>query len=143
MFEAFTLKTEEVRYEEEELRINVRELQENQRKIFYDRYTKKIRDPDTYAVLNWFCIAGLHHFYLGKYIRGLINLVAPQCLAFLMLTISPPGVVTERSLFNWGVYWWVVGVITVAFIEAPALFRSQIIVKDYNNRMTRRVLSEL
>ena len=74
MFKAFALRSEEVEREEEELRASVRELDESQKKIFYNFFSKKVKDPDTYATLNAFVFNGLHHFYLKKYIRDSINL---------------------------------------------------------------------
>ena len=62
MFKAFALRSEEVEREEEELRASVRELDESQKKIFYYFFSKKVKDPDTYATLNAFVFNGLHHF---------------------------------------------------------------------------------
>ena len=42
------------------------ELTDEQRKEYYDRFRREVRDPDTYAVLNYFFLAGLHHMYLGN-----------------------------------------------------------------------------
>ena len=39
---------------EELLRKQVHALPENQRKEFYHRQSQKLKDPDTYATLNWF-----------------------------------------------------------------------------------------
>ena len=74
MFEAFVLKSEIVEEQEEKLRASVRELNESERKFFFKSFSKQVKDPDTYAVLSFFIITGLHHFYLRKYIRGSINL---------------------------------------------------------------------
>ena len=65
---------DEVRDEEEELRKEVANLSNIDRKKFYREAEKNVKDPDTYAVLNYLFLTGLHHFYLKKYQRGFINL---------------------------------------------------------------------
>ena len=67
--------TEQLRLEENQLREQVAALSITQKRHYYAQELQQIKDPDTYAALNWFFIAGLHHFYLGKWQRGLINLV--------------------------------------------------------------------
>ena len=115
MFEALALRKEEVQRREEALRLRVVDLDSSQRKIYYDRVMKAIRDPDTFAVLNYFFIAGLHHFYLGRYVRGLTNL-AILVVGILLWTAGYPG------------YWLI---LVVVLIELMALFRSEVIVQDY------------
>lgn len=120
------LKQEEVDAEEESLRKAIRELSEERRAEFYRQAGKAIKDPDTYAALNWFFIAGLHHFYLGRWQWGLIDLgalfVAIGC--FLAGLIWPP-VVLLLTVYSW---------------ELWQLFRSQVIVQDWNNRLYRDLL---
>lgn len=123
------LKQSEVDAREEELRLAVRELPDEQHKTFYERAEKELKDPDTFAVLNYLFIAGLHHFYLGRWLRGLVNL----------------------AVFSAGIYliWqdqWRNGLIvigTVTLLEFYALFRSQIIVKHYNNRIAADILDSI
>jgi TM2 domain-containing membrane protein YozV len=123
------LNADTVDNEEEALRKLLAALDDEQKHIAWKEIDKRIRDPDTYATLNWFFICGLHHFYLGKYLRGTINL-----LLFLAGVI---GFLTAHVLTG------VLLIATVTVIELYALFRSQVIVKDYNNRETRKVLDRL
>ncbi|MGO3296966.1 TM2 domain-containing protein [Marinobacter sp.] len=120
------LKQEEVDAEEESLRKAIRELSEERRAEFYRQAGKSVKDPDTYAALNWFFVAGLHHFYLGRWQWGLIDLgalfVAIGC--FLAGLIWPP-VVLLLTVYSW---------------ELWQLFRSQVIVQDWNNRLYRDLL---
>ena len=60
---------QQLEQDEEEIRILVRGLPDEQRSIFYNQVEENLKDPDTYAVLNFIFIAGLHHFYLGKRVR--------------------------------------------------------------------------
>ena len=122
------LKRDEVDAEEERLREQVRNLPEQERKAFYDQLKRELRDPDTYAVLNWFFLVGLHHFYLGRWIRGLINVV--------LVAAGVAFMIYEQ---------WITGAVLVGIVivmEMWELFRSQIIVQDWNNRVYERLLAE-
>ncbi len=119
----------EVQAEEEALRLAIRDLPDEQRKRFYAIAKKKLKDPDTFAVLNYLFITGLHHFYLGHWLRGIINLVA--FMGGISLIIS--GL-------------WIIGlgvIVGVSALEVYALFRSQLIVQDYNNQVMRVTLLHL
>ncbi|PAY01744.1 hypothetical protein CKO50_08245 [Pseudoalteromonas sp. HM-SA03] len=114
-----------LREQEESLRNQVAQLSPEARKQYYQLEEQLVKDPDTYAVLNYFFAAGLHHFYLGKTARGAIN-----------LTLMLLGLVF--ILF----YGWVL-LILVCLIELPQLFNSQKIVRKYNIDVMREVLDEL
>lgn len=115
--------------EEENLRQQVRHLNASERARFYTLFQREVKDPDTYAVLNYLFISGLHHFYLEKWWRGLINLIIFVTAVFLM--------------FNDQLWLGIYLFLTITIIELYALFRSQIIVQDYNNRLMRRLLNEI
>jgi TM2 domain-containing membrane protein YozV len=120
------LKQQDVDAEEERLRELARQLPEAQRKAFYHEVKRELRDPDTYAVLNWFFVAGLHHFYLGRWIRGVIDLgVFLLGVALIIVQLTWPGIALILLVTAW---------------ELWALFRSQIIVQDWNNAVYRRLL---
>lgn len=123
------LKESEVHAQEEALRRKVRELPDELRKQYYERAEGQIRDPDTYAVLNFLFIAGLHHFYLKRWIRGLIN-----------LSIFCGGI----ALIFMDMWQYGVGAIAaVTIVELYTLFRSQIIVRAYNNEVMREILDSI
>jgi TM2 domain-containing membrane protein YozV len=120
----------EAELEEESLRVAVRALSDDQRRRFYDIANPRLRDPDTYAALNWSLLAGMHHFYLGRWLRGSATL-----LCFI------GGV---AALFSDALRWPAALVLVVILvIELAELFRSQTIVQNHNNRMMGRVLEEL
>lgn len=120
------LNQRDVNAEEERLRALAAALPDAQRKAFYQESKRRLRDPDTYAVLNWFFLAGLHHFYLGKWEWGLLNLAVFTAGIVLMFIQS---------------VWLGLGLILlVSAWELWALFRSQIIVQDWNNRLYRDLL---
>lgn len=113
-----TLPTmQELSDREERLREQIRKLSDEQRKYYYRLERERLKDPDTYAVLNYFFIAGLHHFYLGRTNRGLIN-IALMVVGLLVLSLfAPLGVIL---------------LVTVFIVELPQLFKSQRIVYAHN-----------
>ncbi|SFE28730.1 TM2 domain-containing protein [Nitrosomonas sp. Nm166] len=120
---------EAVQEDEECIRKLVRELPDDKRLIFFKQTEKNLKDPDTYATLNFLFIAGLHHFYLGKWIRGLINI----------------------SIFLTGVFFVFAGfvgigiliLIAISAVELKALFKAQLIVQDYNNGVMKTIYREV
>ncbi len=118
----------EVENEENRLRDLVTDLPPALRKSYFETMRVRTRDPDTYATLNWFFVAGLHHFYLGKIIRGLVNLAIFVCGVLFLFVLPLFGVSLIAAIF---------------VVELWALFRSQIIVRDHNNRKAAQTLSEI
>lgn len=119
------MNLEQLQEEEEQLRQQVRELGPEQRKLFYKLQEQQSKDPDTYAALNYFFVAGLHHFYLRKYIWGSID-----------LTLMIIGIVT----FPLGGF---VLLILLVLLELPQLFMAQRIVQRYNNQVMRDCLLQV
>ena len=119
------LSSEQVFEVEERLRKRVRELPDDKRLAFFKEAEQRLKDPDTYAALNYLFIAGLHHFYLGKWVRGLLNItvfLAGAVMLFTPLTI--------------------IGILLIAaitIVELYALFKSQIIVQAHNNRLMEQI----
>jgi len=124
MLEALTLDSNAVNRQEEEIRDRMRDLDEKARKRVYALAEKKTKAAETYAMCNYIFIAGLHHFYLGKTMRGLVNLVI---FIIGLLTIPFYGI---GLLIIFG----------ITIVELPTLFRSQTIVKDHNNKVFMRLL---
>jgi len=120
------LKQEEVEREEERLRALARELSDEDRKAFFEAFSKRVKDPDTYAVLNWFFPVGIHHFYLRRWARGLADIgLMLAGIALIAGGAIPLGVLLIGMVVVW---------------ELWALFRSQVIVQDWNNRTFRELL---
>ncbi len=120
------MKTQEmVQQDEERIRKLVRALPDEQRLLFFTQTEKELKDPDTYATLNYLFIAGLHHFYLGKWLRGSLNLGVFLCgVILLMLGITLFGAVL---------------LIAITLVELKALFQSQVIVQEYNNAVMEAI----
>lgn len=115
--------------DEERIRKMVRELPDDKRLRFFREAEKQLKDPDTYATLNFLFIAGLHHFYLEKWIRGFFNL-GIFLTGFVML-FTP--------LFGAGLLLLMV----ITAVELKALFQSQTVVQDYNNGVMERIYREV
>ncbi len=122
------LDPHEIEREENRLRDLVAALPAEARKRYYERLRGRTRDPDTYATLNWFLVAGLHHFYLGKTLRGAVNLSVFLFGGLMFFILPPLGIALVAAIF---------------VVELWALFRSQAIVRDHNNRISEATLREL
>ena len=120
---------EAVQEDEERIRKLVRELPDDKRLIFFKQIEKGLKDPDTYATLNFLFIAGLHHFYLGKWVRGLINII----IFFIGVFFVFAGFV------GMGIFI----LIAISAIELKALFKAQLIVQDYNNEVMKMIYREV
>lgn len=123
------LNQEEVDAQEEAIRLRVRELGDEKRKEYFRRFNRVVKDPDTYAGLNWLFIAGLHHFYLGRWGMGLLDLVIFMSGVFLLFT----------PLFIVGI----ILIVGISIIELWALFRAPVIAQDFNNQLALQILREL
>ena len=119
-----------LRQEEEQLREQITQLNSEQKKSYYALEVAQVKDPDTYAALNWAFLAGLHHFYLGKWQRGLLNLVLMLVGVLFYLSQLPP-------LLGAG------AILLVFIIELPQLFNSQQIIHQYNNDVMKRLLKQV
>lgn len=124
------LSKKKIEQQEEKIREEINQLPDDQRKQFYSILKNRVKDPDTYAVLNWFFVAGLHHFYLRRIFRGLIN-----------LSVFLTGIVLILTGFGNGL--GILLILGIFIIELYALFRSQSIVQNYNNKISRKVLDSI
>ncbi|WP_432463877.1 TM2 domain-containing protein [Agarivorans sp. QJM3NY_33] len=122
-------RRDDLEVQQEQLRAEIRQLSAPLRQQFYQLWEKQVKDPDSYAVLNYLFIAGLHHFYLGKWQRGLIN-----------LTISLMGL---SILFSPYWIWGVSLLLLVSLIELPALFRAELILLEHNNKSMQTLLKQI
>lgn len=130
MFEGLNLKKNLVEYQSQNLKEKVRKLSEDERRHYFNLLEPVLKDHDTYAVLNYLLLPGLHHFYLGKFFRGSLNLIV---------------LITGTSLIFFTKYVFV-GTLMILFIlivELLALFRSQVIVMNHNNHLSKEILKSI
>ena len=113
---------------EDLLRQQLSSLSKEQKKVFYEVQSQKLKDPDTYAALNWLFLGGVHHFYLEKYALFAIEL--------MLLTVSIVGFFLghESSIYI---------IILLAVYELPQLFFSQKIARQYNYNLSCHLFNEV
>jgi hypothetical protein len=121
--------TLQLRIEENQLRGQISCLSVEQKRHYYAQESEQIKDPDIYALLNWFCITGLNHFYLGNFQRGLINIFI--LLTGVLFCISNTYIILGLTIL-----------ILAFIIELPQLFDSENIVKNYNNQLMKKILEQ-
>ncbi|EPA0548931.1 TPA: hypothetical protein ACPJ0K_004754 [Vibrio alginolyticus] len=119
---------EQLEKNEELLRTQVSSLPESQKRAFYELQSKKLKDPDTYATLNWFFLGGFHHCYLGKY--------ALFALELILLTVSIIGLILGHpSAFL---------ILSLLVIyELPQLFFSQKIARQHNYKVSCKIFNDV
>ena len=113
---------------EEKLRVLAGELPGDKRLLFWTEVQKRLKDPDTYAAMNFAFMFGLHHFYVGSWIKGL-----------LAISLFTAGLITLFVVP-------VVGVLLIACVICsafPALFRSDTIVRRYNNDLMEQIYRQV
>ena len=130
MFEGLKLNKELVEYQNQRLKEKVSNLSDEHRNQYYSQLAPVLKDHDTYAVLNYLLVAGLHHFYLGKILRGMIN-----------LTILASGI--GLIFFTDYIFVGSLLIIFILIIELLALFRSQVIVMNHNNLLAEEILESV
>ena len=119
---------EQLEKNEDLLRSQVNSLPDDQKKEFYKRQSRRLKDPDTYATLNWFFLGGFHHCYLGKY-----SLFA---LELTLLTVSIVGLILGHSSA-------LLILALLVIYELPQLFFSQKIARQHNYKLSCEIFNEV
>lgn len=108
--------------EEHELRDSIRALSPTQRRRYDLLEARLLKRPRTYLRLNIAFPLGLHHFYLGRLLRGLMNLSLTLTALFLLLYT------------NFIAYGWMVLLATV-LLDIPQLMNARLLVHSRNNQI--------
>ncbi|KLV09070.1 membrane protein [Photobacterium aquae] len=119
---------EALEVKEEQLRSLVADLPQEQRKRFFAEQAKQLKDPDTYAALNWLFLGGFHHLYLRKY--------AIFAVEFTLLIIVIIALVM-------GFYYAGIILIALTVYELPQLFFSQKIARQYNYNLSMQIYQDV
>ncbi|EGU30524.1 hypothetical protein VII00023_10959 [Vibrio ichthyoenteri ATCC 700023] len=119
---------EQLEKNEEKLRQEVNALSAEQKKEFFKIQSDSLKDPDTYATLNWLFLGGFHHCYLGKYALFITEL--------LLFTVS------AIALFFGHLSAIFILLLLVAF-ELPQLFLSQKIARQRNYDVSCEILNQV
>ncbi|MBC52705.1 MAG: hypothetical protein CMQ34_02600 [Gammaproteobacteria bacterium] len=118
----------ELNLEEHELREQIRSLSDHQRQYYLQLESGGLKSPDRYLLLNRLFPLGLHHFYLGRWGRGIIN--SGLTLGGLMLLLGTGHVVYGLMLL-----------VAMVFIEIPQLLNARHLVHSRNNQCMAKCLA--
>lgn len=118
----------ELNLEEHELREQIRSLPDNQRQYYMTLESAGLKSPDRYLLLNRLFPLGLHHFYLGRWGRGVVN----GGLTAIGLTLL---LGTDQLVYG------LMLLAAMVFIEIPQLLNARHLVHSRNNRIMARCLA--
>lgn len=118
----------ELNLEEHELREQIRSLPDNQRQYYMTLESAGLKSPDRYLLLNRLFPLGLHHFYLGRWGRGVVN--GGLTASGLALLLGTDQLVYGLMLLA-----------AMVFIEIPQLLNARHLVHSRNNRIMARCLA--
>ena len=121
------LKQSQVDQEEENLRQKMRNFSDSRRAFLFKRFKNELKDPDTYAALNWSLVAGLHHFYLGQWLRAIVEFGVFIFGIFLLINDFQLGLLL---------------ILVTLVIEFVELTRSQITVQNFNNHLMQKIIDD-
>jgi len=114
---------------EEAVRERVNRLSEAGRERFYQEAHDRLKDPDTYAATNAVFFGGIHHFYLGRWQRGVLDVA--------LLVGAMAAFFAGRWMLGTGL------AVGLLLIELPYLFMAQRIVRQYNLAIQEEVLDRI
>ncbi|GFZ81809.1 hypothetical protein GCM10011403_26570 [Pseudohongiella nitratireducens] len=112
----------ELNLEEHELRDSIRALSATQRRRYDLLEARLLKRPSTYVRLNIAFPLGLHHFYLGRLLRGLMNLSLTLTALFLLLY-------TDFIAYGWMV------MLATVLLDIPQLMNARLLVHSRNNQI--------
>ena len=118
----------ELNLEETDLREQIALLSEQERALYETLETNAFKQPGTYALLNALFFVGAHHFYLQRWLRGLLSIVLGLIAVFLLLGTA--------------LVYGAILLLAMAIIEIPQLLNYRHLVHAYNNNAMRRCLRE-
>lgn len=116
----------ELNLDETELREQVALLPEVQKEAYRRCEQAAFKRPGTYAALNTLFFLGVQHFYLRRWLRGLISLALGLTSATLLLG--------GQVLYGFAV------LLALAIVEIPQLLNYEHLVHAYNNNSMRQCL---
>ena len=116
----------ELNLDETDLREQVSLLTDMQREVYTACEQAALKSPATYAALNSLFFLGAHHFYLRRWLRGLINLVLGLTVASLLLG--------GQILYGCAI------LLAMAIVEIPQLLNFEHLVHSRNNNSMRQCL---
>lgn len=113
--------------EENELREQIRALPDDVRKCYLELESRSLKSTSRYQWLNLLFFTGLNHFYLHRWLRGLLAVAAFAGGLALVLT---DGLALYGGLI----------LVTLLIAEIPQMLNARHLVHSYNNRIMQRCL---
>lgn len=114
--------------EENELREQIRALPEDTRRRYLAMESHALKSTRRYQWLNLLFFTGLNHFYLQRWLRGLLNLLVFAGGIALLLT---DGLALYGALV----------LFTLLIAEIPQMLNARHLVHSCNNRIMQRCLN--
>lgn len=104
-------------------------LSHDNKDYFEKNYLQKSKNKHIYSIFSMIFFFGLHHFYIKEYFRGI------SVLFFLFLSIL--FLFLEYHIVS------VFFIVLIVFFEVSDIFDSEKIVKNYNNKLALKLLTQL
>ncbi|TFH74639.1 hypothetical protein E3V39_00240 [Gammaproteobacteria bacterium LSUCC0112] len=122
----------ELNLEEHQLREQIRRLSPAEKAIYDALEIPRLKLASTYVMLNWLFPLGVHHFYLRRWGRGLLDVFLSLNAGLSLTHYSPWG---GPSLL-------IAGMICVALllIELPQMLNARLLVHSRNILMMAKCL---
>lgn len=120
----------ELNLQESELRERIRNLSASQRQRYHELEARYLRSVSLYKRLNALFFLGLNHFYLARWLRGGINLLATLIAVYLFAFNEMRG---YPGLILMG----------LVLIEIPQMLNARHLVHNVNNQIMNRCLERV
>jgi TM2 domain-containing membrane protein YozV len=117
-----------IQIEEDAIREKIAQLSPELRKAYYIQESERLKDPDTYAVLCYGLMCGIHHLYLRKYTSAIVDVMLLVSCIIVFILSAPLGLVGFCVLAARGLYF---------------LFTSKNEVEKYNLALMKEILAEI
>lgn len=118
----------ELNLEENELREQIRMLSGAERQRYAEQEMRSLRRLDRYRQWNLLFFLGAHHFYLGRWVRGLAN---------LLVSLTGIALLMNDGLYRYGALL----LAAVLIIEIPQMLNTAHLVHNCNNRIMQDCLN--
>lgn len=116
----------ELNLEETELREQISLLSALERQRYLALEQSAFKRPSTYAACNSLFFLGAHHFYLRRWVRGIITLLL--------------GLIAITLLLSTALLYGAAILLALAIVEIPQLLNYEHLVHAYNNKAMRHCL---
>lgn len=125
----------ELNLEEHLLREQIRQLSPAELARYDQCEIPRLKQPDVYLVLNLLFPFGVHHFYLQRWGRGVLN---------LLLTLA--SIMSASGVNPWEVRNLLLALmllLAMIIIDLPQLINARLLVHSRNNRIMQFCLSDV